>query len=199
MRPCDARACNGRKRMALSPQQRTALVEGLGGIFSALDGSFLGIGNFVVRVLTAFLNAKNALLHIQSFDFDPRFKTRVISLPRAEEGITELWNTIRLDLLGKYQEINADVHNLLDTFRAGDISDSADIEGHISGLAKGAVQLHNLKTFLEGLGTSIEHVADLLSIIEDIKRRIETLDDLFLPQGSTKKTVDKHYRSRKDV
>lgn len=182
--------------MPLTSDQRSALRDGLGGLLSAFDDSFIGIGNFVRRVIAAFLKGKDDLLSLQTFDFDPQFKTRVISLPRAEQGVNDLWDTIRLDLLGKYQEINANVHDLLDTFHADDVSDANDIQGHVSGLAKGAVQLHHLKTFLEGLGQSIEHVADLLDIIADIKRRIETLDDLFLTQGATKKTVDKHFRTR---
>jgi hypothetical protein len=33
-------------------------------------------------------------------------------------------------------------------------------------------------------------------LIDDVKRRVETLDDLFLQQGNTKKSVDRHYRKR---
>jgi hypothetical protein len=182
--------------MALTPVQRKQIISGMGSILETLDGAFLGLGDFLNKVVSAYMNAKNELLDLKTFDFNPKFKTRVISIPRAEEGINELWATIRLDLLGKYQEIRAALDDVKDVFHAEELVNANDPQGAPNALAKSAAALHHLKTFLASLGDLIVKVADLIAIIDDIKRRIETLDDLFLPQGSTKKTVDISYRKR---
>jgi hypothetical protein len=173
-----------------------AIISGLGSILESLDGAFLGLGDFLNTVIQAYMNAKNELLDLKTFDFNPKFKTRVISLPKAEQGINDLWGEIRFDLLGKYQEIRAAIDEVKDLFHAEELANANDIQGAPNALAKSAVALHHVKTFLEQLGALIKKVADLLSIIDDIKKRIESLDDLFLNQGSTKKTVDAHYKKR---
>jgi hypothetical protein len=182
--------------MALNPNQRKAIITGLGSIIETLDGAFLGLGDFLNKVVSAYMNAKNELLDLKTFDFNPKFKTRVISVPKAKDGLNDLWATIRLDLLGKYQEIRAAIDDVKDVFHAEELVNANDPSGAPNALARSAVALHHLKTFLASLGDLITKVADLLAIIDDIKKRIETLDDLFLSQGSTKKAVDAHYRKR---
>jgi hypothetical protein len=39
-------------------------------------------------------------------------------------------------------------------------------------------------------------VLTITQMLQDLQQRLETLDDLFLPKGNPKKTVDEHYRKR---
>lgn len=134
------------------------------------------------------------LRDLRSFEFDPKFKTRVISVPRAMDAINELLFIIIHGFKDKFGIIHQSFQELV-----------AALEGHGPGqhfpdgntaMTKVVAYVGDLDVAWKAFGRAYHEVTDLVGMVDDVKHRIETLDDLFLPQGSTKKTVDVHYRKR---
>lgn len=178
--------------MALSPEQRSRLISGLESVIGQLDHAYLGVGDLITTCIQAFANAKAELTDITHFYFKPAFKTRVISVPRAKEGIENLWDEIRNGLIAKFKEIEDAVNEVKRAIRGG----GSLHEPGERGLQTALNVLADVHTFLVRLGDLIKKVLEFIDIIDDIKKRIETLDDLFLPNTNPKSTVDVHYRKR---
>jgi hypothetical protein len=178
--------------MALPTPARQDLLSALESTVLELDHAYLGVGDFIKTCIAAFSNAKYTLSQLSHFDFNPKFNTRVMNIPRAREGINELWNEIRHGLIDKFKEIEDAVQALRNNFlHGGSLHEPGE-----PGLAAAVDKLQDVHAFLLQLGDLVTKVVDMTIIINDIKHRIETLDDLFLSQGTTKKVVDEHYRKR---
>ncbi len=143
-------------------------------------------------------DTKNLLISLQDirhFDFNPKWKTRVINVPRAQDGVNELLDIIFHGIRTRFEELHVAVLALVLTLKG-----RAPIRGHLpspNGIMEQAVEyLGDLDVAWKAFGTAYHDAVDLVGILDDVKRRIETLDDLFLPQGNTKITVDEHYRKR---
>jgi hypothetical protein len=160
-------------------------------LFSAVDKQIIGVAEFVDKIEAALLNAQQQLKDFQTFDFDPKFKTRVISVPRAVNSFQDLWLTITQDLLAKFRELENNVKFIKDR-----LTGNVPREGTEAEVPAAVNLLSEIQTFLTVFGDTFTKLVDLTGTIDDIKKRIETLDDLFLPQGSTKTTVDIKYRKR---
>lgn len=172
----------------------------IGDILGRLDKAFLGFGDVVNAVTEGARNAKGQLEEFKHFDFDPQWKTKVISVPRAVHGAESLWLGIRQDLIGKMQEIVTDAEELINEIKTLPSQFAAGSEG-ASGAAvaigKAELIVNLIHAFNTTLADLITKVFDLGPTITRIKHRIETLDDLFLPQTSEKTPAADHvYRKR---
>lgn len=145
------------------------------------------------------LNLINSINDLKHFRFDPKWKTRVISAPRAVDGIQEIFDLVVHGIRDKFSEL----HQSLITLRAA-------LEGHSIGHFGGSVEpagrltkvvdwIGAVYVGLQAFEAAYKSATDLVNIIDDVKQRIETLDDLFLPQGNPKTTVDISYRKRERI
>jgi hypothetical protein len=141
------------------------------------------------------LNLINSVRNLEHFTFDPKWKTRVINVPRAIEGIQDVFDI----LIHGFRDKFAELHQAILTLRAA--LGNANI-GHFGSpepqarLTKVVDWLGALYTALQAFERAYRDATEIVGMVEDVKRRIETLDDLFLPQGSTKTLVDISYRKR---
>jgi hypothetical protein len=178
--------------MAIPADVKAKLFDALKGTVLALDHAYLGVGDFVTAITTAFYNVGADLRRLSTFDFNPKFKSRVINVPRGIEGLNGLYHTIKDDLLHKLDDVVQTVEGLKrDIQHGGSLHEPGE-----NALQSASNFLSDIHSFLLRMGDAVTKIVEVASIITDIKQRIETAEDLFLPQGSTKKTVDKHYRSR---
>jgi len=178
--------------MAIPVQVKSALLDALKGTVMALDHAYLGVGDFVTTMTTAFYQMGSDLRQFSTFDFNPKFKTRVVSIPRAIDGGNDLYHTIKDDLLHKLEDVVQTVEGLRrDITNGGSLHEPGE-----NALQSASNFLADIHAFLLRMGDAVTKIVEVATILADIKQRIETLDDLFLPQGKPKITVDKHYRSR---
>ena len=141
------------------------------------------------------LNLVNALKDIPKFDFDPKWNSRVINVPRAIEGIREVFDIMTHGFHEKFAELMQAILTLKNALH--------DTVHHLPQNPEGAAIVTKIVnqvgagvTALVAFQKAYTKVTDIAQMLDDIKRRIETLDDLFLPQGNPKKVVDEHYRKR---
>jgi len=178
--------------MPIPQQVRSGLLDALKGTVMALDHAYLGIGDFVTTLTTAFYSVGSDLRDFTRFEFNPRFKTRVINVPRGMEGLNDLYHTIRDDLINKLEEVVQTVEGLRrDIQNGGSLHEPGE-----NALQSATNFLSDIHAFLLRMGDAVVKIVEVSSILRDIKDRIESADDLFLPQGNPKSTVDKHYRAR---
>jgi len=162
----------------------------LKGLFSAADDTFIGVFRFADRIERAVDKSRQLLREFQKFDFDPAFKTRVVSVPRAIEGFQDLFDTIRTDLVEKLEQLHREFNYWRSKFEDRTPPDGAEAASAIT------AKLQDLHTMLEQIGETLETIIDIESILINVKQRIETLDDLFLPQDSTRTRGDFRYSKR---
>jgi hypothetical protein len=180
--------------MPISPIQRQAALGILGQILTGIDKAYLGFSDVVEATITGAANAENQLRDFEHFDFNPKFKTRVISVPFAIGGAEDLWDTIKFEFINKLKEIRDDSETIVKAIQ--------HIPPRSPGepiMQRAALMIEFIHTFNSDLARIIKRITDLTQMIDDIKHRIETLDDIFLSQARNKKTVDLHYRKRVGV
>lgn len=126
------------------------------------------------------------------FEFDPKFKTRVINVPRAYDAINDLLDIIIHGLRDKFTELGDRVTTIKNTLEPS----HAPPEEGAGAVANVQAQLATFKLACVHLKEAFHDALEIEQMLLDVKQRLETLDDLFLPQGNPKQIVDKHYRAR---
>jgi len=177
----------------------------LGGLYSVLTslwGKIVDVKNKTLSLFTdinALISGVEEVVHdIKHFSINPKWNSRVIVAPRVVERIQELYDVpVR---------IMTDVKDLVKLLKEKiqpaevNIEDVEGLDGVPLKLARAGEKILGWATLLIDSLIAIESaVADLNDIVDAVRTTLEDLeglDALFLPQGSTKKTVDKHYRSR---
>ena len=159
-----------------------------------LDNKSTKIVGTYDQIIADSLNLAQFLRDLKHFDFNPKWKSRVINVPRAADAINELFDILFHGLRDKYFTMHEAVQVLaqaLEGQRPG--SQFSTGEGAMNAVV---IYVGNLDVAWKAFGAAYHDAVDLVGLVDDIKRRIETLDDLFLPQGNPKKTGDFHYRKR---
>jgi len=171
-------------------------------ILRSLGHLFTASVNFETGIFDAFFSIKDDvhafianLSQFERFDFDPKWKTRVISLPQAWDSIFELVDIITHGFKDKFIELERSVETLLNTIQQ---SPRAPDEGP-SGIANVQERLTALKLAVVDFQQAFHTALQIEQMALDVKQRLERLDDLFLPQGSSKTVVDVKYRKRNAV
>jgi len=177
----------------------------LGGLYSLLPSMWQKFISFKDKTLSLFddihklvSDVEAVIQDIKTFEINPKWSSRVIVAPRVVERIQELYDVpVR---------IMDDVKDLVKLLREKvqptefKVEDVEELDGVPAKLAKAGEKILGFATLIIDALVSIESmVADLADIVDAVKTTLEDLkglDALFLPQNSTKKTVDKHFRSR---
>ena len=177
----------------------------IGDWFSSLGGSikslFLSTEEHTIGVVETFFKIKDDLASavstlkgFKTFEFDPSLKTRVISVPRAYEGIQDLLDLIIHGLRDKFDELHHATETLLADLE-GLHGRTTDQEGP-SGVANVASKFATIAIGLDHFQQAFHKVLELEQMLLDIKERLETLDDLFLPQDRPREYVTERRRKR---
>jgi len=157
-------------------------------IFQRLDKLF----NSVKAEITAWKN----------FREDIKFKSRVINVPRAYEGIVDFWNQIKdsanavRDLVSKFKEKIGQESPVEEAEEiTSDIEEGGgeSILKQFPKLAKGLERLAGVITLVvDALGTISDAIDDIQQIVDQISRireEIETAESIFLPQSNQRRSV----------
>lgn len=162
-----------------------------GSILAQLDKSFTGFSDVVDAVTAGLETAKGQLSEFKSFQFDAKWRTRVISVPAAIDHSEKLWQTVRQGLLDKIVAIVDDIN--------GTIQEIKNLPPPLPGepiLQRTALILSIVHAINEKLAQTVTEIFNFATIIDEIKRSIEKLEPIFLSQASLKKSGDFMYRKR---
>lgn len=141
------------------------------------------------------LNLVHAVNDLKKFHFDPKWKTRVINAPRAIEGVQDIFDIVVHGFRDKFSELHQSILTLKVALEGLQIGHFGSPEPQAR-LTKITDWLGGLYVGLQAFEKAYKNVTDIATMVDDVKQRIETLDDLFLPQGNPKLVVDAHYRRR---
>jgi hypothetical protein len=191
--------------------------------FKNLGGNLMSLWNLIGHAyqfiknfwnhLTTLLSRAERLVHdieveinaLKAFEFDPRWRTRVISVPRAYEKLHRL----AVDIPG---EISTAVRDLIQQVKskieagtgASEDFDPEDLKSDLKLLpekvAKCGEKVLGFLTLITDAVISISAMIDdlqtLVSDFREIREDIENLDAIFLPSGGPRAPVTIHYRKR---
>jgi len=120
---------------------------------------------------------------LKNFQFDVRWKTRVINVPIAIDQIRDLIDEIFHQLIAKVDEVLAPIKDL-----SGEIQELArkqsTSEEQVTALAKVEGGIGFVQIAIHDTRQAMDSVKDLSELFLDITNRIETGSDLFLQQGN---------------
>lgn len=166
----------------------------IAGMLGSVEEREIGILKTVFAIEDDLKSAVAQLKGFKTFKFDPKFKTRVINVPRAYEGIQDLLDIVIHGLRDKFTELRDSVVTLGHTLEStgGRLTDNEGPSAVANVASKFAAIAVALESFQESFHTALEFEEMLL----DIKTRLESLEDLFLPQDKPRKWVTEKLRKR---
>jgi hypothetical protein len=125
---------------------------------------------------------------LKEFDFDPKWKTRVISVPAAIDAIQDLFFTTRDELVSDYNQLREAVIEVRQAFGSTKPSlGSLDPSGAQSNLTKIVNTIGNMSVAMNQLANAFDAITDVETLANILKQKIEGLDPLFLPQAKSRK------------
>jgi hypothetical protein len=180
----------------------------LGGLFSLLTtlwGKVLEVKNNTLHILdnaqSLVSDVETIVDDIRHFDMNPKWNTRVIAVPKMIDHIRELYD-VPARIINDVKDL---VRLLKEKVQPAEVNleDVEGLDGVPTKLLRAGEKILGWATLVIDALIAIESaIADLHDITQAIRQTLEDLqglDALFLPQGSTKKTVDEHYRKRQRV
>lgn len=191
--------------------------------FKNLGGNLAAIWNFVChayqrikdffshllslmsRIRQLISDVEDEVQQIKDFSFDPKWRTRVISVPIAYEKIHRLATEIPTEIIDAVKDLVEKVRSRVEAGSGGtEDFDATDLDADLKlipeKLAKCGEKILGFVTLLfDAVDTISSMVDDLQTLVDDfreIRQDIENLDAIFLSNSSPRKTVDIAYRKR---
>jgi hypothetical protein len=153
--------------------------------------------NHIVHTWSAIkLNIEREVGKIRQFKFDPHWKTRVINVPQAAEQIQDLKAMLFEDWKDRVDKVVAPVHELTLVLRQERAPEVGDPQGAVNAMSKASVKLGHVVTMIHQVRDALDEVQSFVELFDKLRENLESLDSIFLPQGSSKTTVTETYRKR---
>jgi hypothetical protein len=143
------------------------------------------------RIENDTVELMNAIRDLKKFDFDPKWNTRVILVPKAIEGIQDIFDIVVHGLRDRFAELYQAVLTLKGALHSP--PRSPEPQGMLTNIT---IIFGQLDKALQTFEAAYKKLTDIVEMIDDVKKRIETLDDLFLQQGNQRKWETVHIRGR---
>ncbi len=137
------------------------------------------------------LNLIHSVRDLKHFHFDPKWKTRVILVPQAIQGIQEVFDIVVHGFRDKFSQMYQAILTLKGALHAP--PPSPDPQSAITRIVN---IIGQVEVALRAFELAYKDLTDLVQMIDDVKQRIETLDDLFLQQGNSRVWVTEKLRQR---
>ena len=164
--------------------------------FTHYDEVVADINDIVATWAATKANIAIELERIRNFEFDPKWKTRVINVPQAAQQIQDLKSLIVDDFRARVDTLIEPVHELTLILHQEAAPDVQDPQGAVNAMSKASVKLGHVVTMIHQVRDALHTVADFVSLFDTLRENLESLDALFLPQGKPKIAGEYHYRKR---
>ncbi len=154
--------------------------------FDNIEGDILAIRDDIVTIQS---NVQLEIDKLRNFQFDVRWKTRVINVPIAIEQIKDLIDEIFHQVIDRLKAIEAPIAVMIQTLKTVRSATGPAPGEQPSALTKVAASVSAIENGIGHVRTALDAARDVTSLFIDITQRIEGLDDVFLQQGNTRKRV----------
>jgi len=154
------------------------------------------------RLDKLFNSVRSEITAWKTFREDIKFKSRVINVPRAYEGIKDFFDQLKdtanavRDLITKFKEKIGQESPVEEAEQvSADLEEggSESILKQFPKFARGLERLAGVVTIVvDALGTISDAIDDLQQIVDEITRireEIETAESIFLPQSNARRSV----------
>lgn len=145
-------------------------------------------------------NFKALFEQIKAFKFEPKWKTRVILVPRAIEAGKHFWQLISMDFLDRLTAIAEPFGNFKVEIATLKEALSAQSVDSPTGVGRAVNQVENtvrsVNRLIGDVSDALDKIQDFEDLLQELTDDIEKLDEFFLPQGKPKQLVDVKYRKR---
>jgi hypothetical protein len=128
-------------------------------------------------------NVQAEITKIKNFSFEPKWKTRVINVPKAIEAVHDIVELIRDDLFTSLKDVVDPIHELVLIYQ----TEKAELQSSMdkpNGLARAASFLHAVETAIHQVRTAMDAAKDVTELGLQITDKLNGLDLLFLQQGN---------------
>jgi len=128
-------------------------------------------------------NVQAEVAKIKTFSLQPKFKTRVINVPKAVEAVHDIVELIRDNLFGALKDVVDPIHELVLIYQ----TEKAELEGSVdkpNGLARATSFLHSVETAIHQVRVAMDAAKDVTELANDITDKLNGLDLIFLQQGN---------------
>lgn len=154
------------------------------------------VQSIVDDVHTLEENFKVEVQKLKDFEFDPKWKTRVINVPIAKEQIVEFVQEITTDLFDKVKEVIQPLTDTVHQWQADKITLQNQIDKPTA-LAVGSVKLKDIQVTIHLVAQAMHAAVELEQMFIDITDKIKGLDSVFLQQGNTRVRLKKTISARR--
>lgn len=162
-------------------------------LFTDFKNTTLGIVGKAQTIVSGVETEFNA---IKNFQYEPHWRTRVISVPRAIDATQAFFTEVPDDIISSVRDIISLVKDKIEPTEFN----LEEIKFLPTKIARVLEKILGFVSLIVDTLVTIDQLFDDLNKIVDAARRIreeiEGLDTLFLPQGRPKTTGDFHYRKR---
>jgi hypothetical protein len=159
----------------------------IGNFFSSLFAAETGILDNVSRIQqnfeTARSNVQREVEALRAFQFDPKWKNRVINVPIAVAQLQDFVDLITQDWRERLRILTAPVHEFVLIFHAEEFGERP------SGLVRAAVKVDEIATLVKQLADATDQVVSFVDVFRQLREQIEGLDGAFLQQGNSRQVV----------
>ena len=177
-------------------------LSGLFNLLGGLWGKALEVKDKTLHLFddirTLVSDCETIVSDIQHFSINPKWNSRVIQVPKMIDHIQQLYD-VPMKIVTDVKDL---VRLLKEKIEPAEVNleDVKALDGVPTKLLRACEKILGWATLIIDSLLAIESaVADLQDIATQLRQTLEDLnglDALFLPQSSTKKTVDKHFRTR---
>jgi hypothetical protein len=139
-------------------------------------------------------NFKAEIQKLKDFQFNPKWKTRVINVPIAIDQLRDLLDEIFVQVKDKFVEIFQSFEDVVTTLKIQSEQGRVVGAGEPTGFARVINKAENISNYInfafEGTRTAFDAAKDVTELFLDITDRIEKLEDVFLQQGNPRQRSD---------
>lgn len=186
-----------------SPDQ-TGISQQLQRLFSSVTGAIIRFAESLfqaevdildnaTRLHDNFLALKNnipiQIKRVQDFKFNPHWKSRVINVPIAINQMKALVKEVSEGWRDRLSAFEDPFHEFVLIFKA-EKSGASDPQQQVSAVSKAAVKIDEIATLMAQLAKASDTLIEIDRMFDDILKFFETLDQVFLQQGNSRKWVD---------
>lgn len=176
----------------------SSAVAAAGRFFNSLFQTELEITDNITKIVKdseeTKKNIKAEIEKLKSFEFNPRWKSRVINVPTAIDQSKQLIEKVIHTFSGKLERLLQPIKDLHTIFEGESAPDP--LGDKPAAISKAAVKVNHIATMISDLAKAMDDVKDMSKLVKDVTDSLESLDTLFLSQGNPQKKAAKIGRFR---
>ena len=126
---------------------------------------------------------------------NPKWKQRVINVPRAMEAVHDMIELVRDDLFTRAEDVVTPIHSLVLAWKSEKLALESSMDKP-NALARAASWLHSVETAIHQVREAMDAAKDVSELANEITDQLNGLDLIFLQQGNPRIRLKKTISAR---